>query len=118
MRQLHATGALRYYVDCHAHSNKRGCFLFGNALAEPARMASNVLYAKLVEANCRWFDFEGCIFSESNMYAADKRDGLSKAGSGRVAVYKATNLTYAVHWPDLRLVCCSASAAADGRLYS
>jgi hypothetical protein len=65
---LHESGQLQFYIDCHAHSNKRGCFLFGNALAEPERMADNVLYAKLVEANSRWFDFEGCVFSESNMY--------------------------------------------------
>ena len=30
-------------------------------------------------------------------YAADKRDGLSKEGSGRVGIYMATNIT---HWCD------------------
>lgn len=28
------------------------------------------------------------------MYAADKGDGLSKEGSGRVALYKATNIVH------------------------
>ena len=46
-----------------------------------------MLYAKLVAANCRWFDFGGCVFSERNMYRND-RNGNSKEGSGRVAVYK------------------------------
>jgi hypothetical protein len=35
-----------------------------------------------------------CVFSESNMYGADQRDGLSKAGSGRVATYRMTGLTH------------------------
>lgn len=93
--QLHAAGRLQFYVDCHAHSNKRGCFLFGNALADAAQMGSNVLYAKLAEANCRWFDFEGCVFSQSNMAAKDHRDGaVGKEGSGRVGVYRLTGLTH------------------------
>jgi hypothetical protein len=47
-----------------------------------------------VAANCRWFDFNGCDFSVKNMVRADRRDGLSKEGSGRVAVYTMTGLTY------------------------
>ena len=54
-------------------------------------MVENVLYAKLCASNCRWFDFAGCVFSEKNMYRADARDGLSKAGSGRVATDRAEN---------------------------
>jgi len=40
------------------------------------------------------FDYDGCNFTEKNMYAADKGDGLSKEGSGRVAIYKATNIIH------------------------
>ena len=95
VRQLHAAGQLRYYIDLHAHSNKRGCFLFGNALRDGEQMAESVLFSKLVEANCRWFDFEGCVFSEANMRAKDARDGaVGKEGSGRVAVHRATGLTH------------------------
>ena len=95
VRQLHSSGQLMFYVDTHAHATKRGCFLYGNALGKESeeRMVDNVLYAKLVAANCRWFDFGGCVFTERNMYGKDKRDGLSK-GSGRVAVYKMTDLTF------------------------
>jgi hypothetical protein len=60
VRQLHSDGRLLFYVDCHAHSNKRGCFLFGNALDLAPEMLANVLYARLMQNNCRWFDFEGC----------------------------------------------------------
>ena len=95
VKQLHALNQLQFYVDCHGHATKRGCFLYGNSLlSEPERMVDNVLYAKLCALNCRWFDFGGCVFSERNMYGRDKRDSLSKEGSGRVATYKMTNLTY------------------------
>ena len=94
VRHLHAKGVLSFYIDTHGHATKRGCFIFGNALPETERMVDNVLYAKLVGANCRWFDFGGCVFTERNMYRPDARDGLSKAGSGRVATYKLTGLTH------------------------
>jgi len=95
VRQLHERGELLLYVDCHAHSNKRGCFLFGNALADAQAMADSVLYAKLVEQNCRWLDFGGCVFSEANMRRKDRRDGaIGKEGSGRVTVHGMTGLTY------------------------
>ena len=95
IRQMHESGRLKFYVDLHAHSNKRGCFLFGNALSDNAAMVDNVLYAKLVEQNCRWFDFDGCLFSVDNMARKDSRDTtVGKAGSGRVATYRMTGLTH------------------------
>ena len=53
-----------------------------------------MLYARVVAANCRYFDFAGCCFTQKNMWRPDERDGLSKEGSGRVAVYRMTNLTH------------------------
>ena len=29
------------------------------------QLVEAVTYAKLVEQNCRWFDFEGCTFSQA-----------------------------------------------------
>ena len=95
VRKLHASRQLQFYVDLYAHATKRGCFLYGNAITDDhEKMIDNVLYAKLVAANTKWFDFNGCVFTERNMYGKDRRDGLSKAGSGRVSVFKMTDLTH------------------------
>ena len=40
------------------------------------------------------FDYEACDFSEKNMYSKDKGDNLSKEGSGRVSLYKATGVKH------------------------
>ena len=93
VQQCHARGELLFYVDTHGHASKRGCFFYGNALPLEQQVGA-VLFAKLVSLNSRWFDFNGCVFSLRNMYRPDKRDGLSKAGSGRVSVYRMTDLTF------------------------
>ena len=91
LRQLHERGELAFYIDCHGHATKRGCFLYGNGLP-PERQLETVLYAKLVALNSRFFDFGGCVFYLKN----NKKDkaGETKEGSGRVAVYKMTDMTY------------------------
>lgn len=48
----------------------------------------NILYPKLISMNSPHFDFENCNFTIKNMYMKDKREGLSKEGSGRVALNK------------------------------
>ena len=82
------------YVDLHAHATKRGCFLYGNCLKEEEQQVENMLYARLVALNSPHLDFEHCVFSEKNMYSTNKRDGLSKEGSGRVALHKATGIMH------------------------
>lgn len=42
--------------------------------------------------NSAFLEYELCNFTERNMYASDKSDGLSKEGSGRVALYKHTKI--------------------------
>lgn len=79
------------YVDLHGHASKKGCFVYGNYL-EFKDQIETCLFTKIMAMNCINFDFLGSNFTESNMRASDKRDGLSKEGSGRVAFYKQTNI--------------------------
>lgn len=80
------------YIDLHAHATKRGVFMYGNHFSNVPEAAENMLFPKLMSLNSPHLDFEHCVFSEKNMYTADKRDGLSKEGSGRVAIHKATGI--------------------------
>lgn len=79
------------YVDLHGHAAKKGCFVYGNYLDFKDQIET-CLFAKLMTLNCPNFDLQACNFTESNMRAKDKRDGLSKEGSGRVAFFKQTGI--------------------------
>ena len=83
-----------YYVDLHGHASKRGCFVYANYLENEDNYVSSILFPKLISLNSANFDFAACNFTEKNMYSKDKRDGMSKEGSGRVAIYKATGIIH------------------------
>lgn len=88
------TGDLAFYVDLHGHASKRGCFVYANYMENEEEYVRSILYPKLMSINSANFDFTGCNFTEKNMYTKDKRDGMSKEGSGRVAVFKATSIVH------------------------
>ena len=90
-----ANSGIAFYVDLHAHASKRGCFMYGNCLEDDDAHTDNVLFARLIAINSAHFDYEACNFTERNMYSADRKEGLSKEGSGRVAIYKALGIK---HW--------------------
>ena len=91
-----AEDRLQLYVDLHAHASKRGVFIYGNRCDGLKVQIENMLLVRLMTLNTRWLDFDACNFSEKNMKAKDRRDkGASKEGSGRVAIYHATNNTFA-----------------------
>lgn len=77
----------------HGHASKKGCFIFGNAL-KGEDQAMNMLFAKLVSLNSLNFDFAECNFSEKLMSVKDKGVGLSREGSGRVGIMKATGIVH------------------------
>ena len=65
-----------------------------NAIPDVEKQIENVLYARLVALNTPHLDFDSCNFTAHNMKAKDKRDGLSKEGSGRVVMFKQTGLVH------------------------
>lgn len=85
-------GNMFLYIDFHGHASKKGVFMYGNHLPNVPEAVDCMLLPRLMSMNCRHFHFDACNFSERNMYLKGKRDGLSKEGSGRVAIYKATGL--------------------------
>nr|XP_022317256.1 cytosolic carboxypeptidase-like protein 5 isoform X13 [Crassostrea virginica] len=95
LQQIPATDSgIAFYVDLHGHASKRGCFIYGNYFEDEDTQVENMLFPKLISMNTAHFDFTGCNFSERNMYAKDKRDGMSKEGSGRVAIHKALGIIH------------------------
>ncbi|CAO1366248.1 unnamed protein product [Diamesa serratosioi] len=80
------------YLDLHGHASKKGVFMYGNHLPNSHEAVECMLLPRLMSMNCHHFHFDACNFSERNMYLKGKRDGLSKEGSGRVAIYKSTGL--------------------------
>ena len=90
-----AQDRLQLYMDLHAHASKRGVFIYGNRCDGLENQIENMLYVRLMTINTKWLDFDACNFSEKNMKSKDRRDdGASKEGSGRVAIYHATNNTF------------------------
>ena len=83
-----------YYIDLHGHASKRGCFIYANHMENFEDQSEALLFPKLMSINSQNFDFEACNFSLRNMTLKDKRDGLSKEGSGRVAIYRAIGLIH------------------------
>eukprot|EP01083_Nonionella_stella_P099697 280316_1 len=62
---------LEFYIDLHAHSSKRGIFMYGNSLPNDDHI-ENVLFAKLMSINCEHFDFGACNFSARHMRIKDR----------------------------------------------
>ncbi|XP_076239197.1 cytosolic carboxypeptidase-like protein 5 isoform X3 [Calliopsis andreniformis] len=83
---------LYLYIDLHGHASKKGVFMYGNYFDNADDTVTCMLLPKLMSINNPNFHFTSCNFTERNMYIIDKRDGMSREGSGRVAVYKLTGL--------------------------
>ena len=102
-------GDLEVCIDLHAHANRMGSFAYGNHHLDSAAQIETIMYAKLVAMNCPYFDFRSCSFSEKNMSSKDK-NGESKAGSNRVALYRATNLVH-IYTIETNYSCASLTTA-------
>ena len=52
-----------FCLDLHAHVNKQGSFVYGNSTNNLKDQVSVCLFPKLLEYNCRFFDYDSCNFS-------------------------------------------------------
>jgi len=93
VQQAEQYKCLKVYLDFHAHASKRGGFMFGNHITDAEKQADNITFVKLIAMNCLNFDMNECNFSDRIMAIKD-RNGQSREGSSRVALAKATGLTY------------------------
>ena len=59
------------YLDMHAHTSKRGCFIYGNVLDSVNDQIQNQLFCKLVSLNSPHFDYEACLFDREHMQRTD-----------------------------------------------
>ncbi|CAH2105329.1 unnamed protein product [Euphydryas editha] len=80
------------YIDLHGHASKKGIFMYGNHFEDLESCVECMLLPRIMSLNNLHFHFSSCNFTERNMYLKDRRDGMSREGSGRVAVLKATGL--------------------------
>ncbi|XP_077286255.1 cytosolic carboxypeptidase-like protein 5 isoform X3 [Arctopsyche grandis] len=80
------------YIDLHGHASKKGIFMYGNHFEDIENSVECMLLPRIMSLNNLHFHFTSCNFTERNMYLRDRRDGMSREGSGRVAVLKATGL--------------------------
>jgi len=58
---------------------------------EYTKQIESCLLAKVLSLNCVNFDFLGSSFSEKNIKLSSNKDGGTKEGSGRVALFRASN---------------------------
>ena len=87
---LHEKGCFFGFLDLHAHAARRGTFIYGNYSSELMKQTDACLFPKLLSMNSKDFEYEGSNFTEKNMNCKDRGDHMSKEGSGRVAMFRAT----------------------------
>jgi predicted deacylase len=73
-----ADSRITFCLDLHAHAAKKGCFIYGNYIADFCKQIDICLFPKLLSINNPHFDYDGCNFSEKNMYSVDRGDTQSK----------------------------------------
>ena len=81
---------LRIYTDLHGHVNKRGCFVFGNTIANQKAQIDQILLPKIMQLNCVNFDLRESNFDDSANNKKDKK-GDSRSSSGRATIFRETN---------------------------
>ena len=91
----HQQERLCFYIDLHAHPQKKGNFIYGNSMDAPQQQVQTQLFARLLSLNCTEFDYYNSSFSKYHMNAKDKNEDLSKEGCGRVVFNTHFSMPYA-----------------------
>ena len=77
-------------MDFHAHSSKRGCFIYGNSIDCVDQQAEANLLPKLMSMNSVNFDFRSSCFQDDILNVKDWQ-GDSRCGSSRAVIHRETN---------------------------
>jgi len=64
-------GNMKLFMDFHAHSTKRGCFIYGNSMGSHDDEAEAKLFPKLMSLNSVNFDFKSSSFNDSKNNTID-----------------------------------------------
>jgi hypothetical protein len=78
---------LKMFMDFHAHTTKRGCFIYGNTLECIDSQAEANLLPKLMSLNSVNFDFRSSCFQDDVNNVVDWQ-GDSRCGSSRAVIHR------------------------------
>jgi len=83
-----SSSSLALYLDLHAHTSKKYCFVFGNHTpgGGTGNPRTTDAFPRYLAARSSIFDLNSCDFSQRSMTAKGMTDGTSKSGTGRVAL--------------------------------
>uniref|UniRef100_A0A7S1KYV4 Peptidase M14 domain-containing protein n=1 Tax=Alexandrium catenella TaxID=2925 RepID=A0A7S1KYV4_ALECA len=101
-------GDLLFYMDCHGHAARRGCFLFGNhhcsqAWSSEDALLWNLAYVHSTQLNCPHIDIDACEWSRAieakkgrgDTEQEDEVDETSRSDSGRAQIGASCRLYHA-----------------------
>lgn len=74
-------------MDFHAHSTKRGCFIYGNSMNNHDEETEAKLFPKLMSLNSVNFDFKSSSFNDEKNNSLDWQNE-GRFGSSRAAISK------------------------------
>lgn len=74
-------------MDFHAHSTKRGCFIYGNQMGNNDEEAEAKLFPKLMSLNSVNFDFRSSSFNDTKNNTLDWQNE-GRSASSRAAISK------------------------------
>lgn len=92
----HTSGNLKMFMDFHAHTSKRGCFIYGNTIECADQQAEAKMIPKLMSMNSVNFDFRSSSFQDEVNNVKDWQ-GDSRCGSSRAVIHRETGFNPLVY---------------------